>query len=264
MLNPVSKLPVKKVAINNDRRSKDRRINNEERRAEKNIFLRDIDLSSVKEALLKEIDIPKLKESLVDDIKKSLLKEIDVSSIKDVLTKDLHVKDMVSDKTEQVDETILLEPSSPKIDLPAYRYGLTESFIEDHKELMSIYDVILKNAKNKEYTTLPMMLSNFSKKCLSHFNEEEELYVFMKALASSRSDIEKKVATEFTIEMKNLSVSLFSVLNQSHYIPVTDNSVDGFIKEFEELGGILQERITREEKILYVMYENSRKVVDIC
>ena len=248
MLNPVSELPIKKDAPK-----------------EKNIFLRDLDMSAIKEVLLKEIDVPKLKESLVEDIKASLLKEIDVSNIKEVLTKEIIIKDLVSSKesSASVDETILVEQSSLKVNLPAYRYGLTESFIEDHKELLSIYENIMENATEKEYTTLPLMLSKFSKKCLSHFNEEEELYVFMKALASSRSDIEEKVAREFGAEMKNLSVSLFTILNQSNYIPVTDNSVDGFIKEFKELGNILQERIGREEKILFPMYENSRKVVDI-
>ncbi|MCF6189421.1 MAG: hemerythrin domain-containing protein [Cocleimonas sp.] len=242
MLNTVSKLPVKKKSDKTDSK-------------EKNIFLKDIDMKSIKEILLKEIDVPKLKESLVEDIKASLLKEIDVSSIKEMLTKEN--SDSIS-----VDETILVE--TPKINLPAYRYGLTESFIEDHQELLSIYENIMASAKKKEYTMLPMMLSKFSKKCLSHFNEEEELYIFMKALASSRSDIEKKVAREFTMEMKNLSVSLFTILNQSNYIPVSDNSVDGFVKEFETLGDLIKERISREEKILFPMYENSRKVVDIC
>ncbi len=256
MSNTVSKLPLKKSI-------------KEESSKEKNFFLKEIDMRSIKEVLLKEIDVPKLKESLIEDIKASLLQEIDVSSIKEVLTKEIIIKNMGSSKdnsdSASVDETILIEqPSIPKVDLPAYRYGLIESFRESHKEILSIYENIMQNAHDKEYTTMPMMLSNFSKKCLSHFNEEEELYIFMKALASSRSSIEKKVAAEFTIEMKNLSVSLFTILNQSNFIPVTDNSVGGFIKEFEELGNILQERISREEKILFPMYENSRKVVDIC
>jgi len=251
-LNSVSELPVKKESD----------LDNE---GNKNIFLREIDINSIKDLLLKEIDIPKLKETLLADIKASLLKEIDVSSIKDVLTKEIVIKELVLGKedSKSVDETILIERSTPKVDLPAYKYGLTESFIDDHKEILSIYENIMKNAKNREYTTMPLMLSNFSKKCLSHFNNEEELYGLMKALASSRSEIERKVAREFTIEMKNLSVSLFTIINQSNYIPVTNNTVDGFIREFEELGNLLQERISREEKILYPMYENSRKVVDI-
>ncbi len=254
MSSSVSKLPLKKNV-------------KKESSNENNFFLKEIDMHSIKEVLLKEIDVPKLKESLVEDIKASLLQEIDVSSIKEVLPKEIIIKNMGSSKesSASVDETILVEqPTTPKVNLPAYRYGLTESFMEGHKEMLSIYENIMQNAQDKEYTTMPMMLSNFSKKCLSHFNEEEELYIFMKALASSRSSIEKKVASEFTIEMKNLSVSLFTILNQSNFIPVTDNTVDGFIREFEELGSLLQERISREEKILYPMYENSRKVVDIC
>ena len=252
MLDSVSELSVKKES---DSIKEDN----------KNILLREIDIRSVKELFLKEIDVPKLKKTLVEDIKTSLLKEVDVSSIKEVLTKDIVIKELVSGKgnTQAPVSSTFEDPANKKLDLPAYRYGLIESFIEEHQEILSIYENILKNAKDREYTTMPLMLSNFSKKCLKHFNGEEELYNFMKVLASSRSKIERKVAREFSIEMKNLSVSLFTILNQSNYIPVTDNTVDGFIREFEELGSLLQERISREEKILYPMYENSRKVVDI-
>jgi hypothetical protein len=240
----------------------------ENKNKEKSFFFKDIEISAIKEALLTEIDMTKLKESLVDDIKETLLKEIDVSGIKEALTKDITLKSKNSEKTssdDNADKTLVAEEQAiEKVNLPAYKYGLTESLTEDHKELLSIYGNIMESAKNNEFTMLPMMLSNFSKKCLTHVNEEEELYNFMKILAGSRSEIERKVAREFSAEMKNLSVSIFTTLNQSSFIPVTDNSVDGFIKEFEELGSVLQERIGREEKILYPMYENSRKVVDIC
>ncbi len=239
----------------------------EDKNKEKNFFFKDIEISAIKEALLTEIDMTKLKESLIDDIKETLLKEIDISGTKEALTKDISLKSKNSEKAssdKNADKIAEEEQTVEKINLPAYKYGLTDSLIEDHKELLSIYGNIMGSAKKKEFTMLPMMLSNFSKKCLTHVNEEEELYNFMKILAGSRSDIERNVAREFSVEMKNLSVSIFTTLNQSSFIPVTDNSVDGFIKEFEELGNVLQERIGREEKILYPMYENSRKVVDIC
>ena len=59
-------------------------------------------------------------------------------------------------------------------------------------------------------------------------------------------------------------MELFTILNQSKFIPVNDNTVAGFLDEFCQLGAILQERISREETVLYPMYENSRQIVDIC
>ena len=238
----------------------------------KNILFQDIEVNAIKELLLSEIDMPKLKESLIADIKQTLLKEIDISGVKETLTKDItfkkgnfgQVESGKKTRAEGTDNKSNKEEAPEKINLPAYKYGFTETLVEEHKELLSIYENIIHSANKKEFTMMPMMLSKFSKMCFSHFNEEEELYTFMKGLAANRSEIEKKVATEFSIEMKNLSVSLFTTLNQSTFIPVTDNNVNGFIKEFEELGTILQERIGREEKILFPIYENSRKVVDIC
>lgn len=235
----------------------------------KNLLVKDIEMKAIKEVLLKEIDITKLKESLISEIKETLLQEINVSVIKEALTKEIVIKDLLSNKSNIEISPLEAkesqeEPKDKKVNLPAYKYGLTESFKNDHQEIFSIYEIIMHLAKEKEYATLPLMLSKFSKKCLEHFSEEEELYVYMKALAGNRSEIERKVATEFSVEMKNLSVSLFSILNQSNYIPVNDGTVDGFLKELDELGEIVKERIWREERILYPMYENSRKVVDIC
>ncbi len=254
---------------------KDNPINDElEEIKKKNILFQDVEVNAIKELLLSEIDMTKLKESLVADIKQTLLKEIDMSSIKETLTKEITFKKessglRESDKKTRIDDTDNQNKSNSKeitkkFNLPAYKYGFTETLIEEHKEILSIYENIMHSAKEKEFTMMPMMLSKFSKMCLGHFNEEEELYSFMKGLAGNRSEIEKKVATEFSVEMKNLSVSLFTTLNQSSFIPVTDNNVGGFMKEFEEVGTILQERIGREEKILFPLYENSRKVVDIC
>ncbi len=247
-------------------------LKKEDEKDPKHFFFRDIDMNSVKEALLKELDISKLKESLIDDVKATLLKEIDITGIKDALVKDIVVKDLIGGKRTQ-SENIAADVNSVKksqkqkkasVNLPAYKYGIVDGFIKDHQEMLSVYEMIMNYAKDKDYTTLPLMLSQFSKKCHEHFSEEEELYMFMKALAGSRSEIERRVATEFSVEMKNLSLELFTMLNQSKFIPVNDNTVTGFIDEFSQLGAILQERISREETVLYPMYENSRQVVDIC
>lgn len=248
----------------------------EGRKAQKNFFLRDIEMNSVKEALLMEIDISKLKESLIDDIKAILLKEIDISVIKEALLKEIVVKDLIGAKkgsTVTTEVGVATDDAMPikekrkerrSVNLPGYKYGLVDGFITDHQKLLSDYEIIMSNANDRDYAILPLMLSKFSKKCFNHFNEEEELYTFMKALAGSRSEVERRIATEFGAGMKNLSLELFTILNQSKFIPVSDNTVEGFLGEFNQLGEILKERIEREETILYPMYENSRQVVDIC
>ncbi len=237
-------------------------LKKEEMKDQKSFFLRDIDINSIKEALLKEIDISKLKETLVDEVKETLLKEIDISGIKEALIKEIagkrnpdDVKDTKATSAKQAKKTV---------NLPGYKYGLVDNFKKDHQEILSIYEAIMSGAKDKDYIILPLLLSQFSKKCFDHFNEEEELYTFMKALAGSRSEIERRVAIEFSAEMKNISMEFFTILNQSRFLPVNDNTVVGFLDEFCQLGVILQERIGREETVLYPMYENSRQVVDIC
>jgi hypothetical protein len=256
--SPLQKLSVKSV----------KRKDKKKKKGQKNIFLRDIEINSIKEALLKEIDMSKLKEALVDDIKTTLLKEIDMSGIKEALVKEIAIKDLIGGKSDLIDVVTTSEEKKiekkKQVNLPGYKYGLVDSFLKTHQEILTVYTTIMSNAKDKDYAILPLMLSQFSKKCFDHFNDEEELYTFMKALAGSRSEIERRIAMEFSAEMKNLSLELFTILNQSRFIPVNDTTVVGFIDEFQQLGDVLQERIKREEAVLYPMYENSRQVVDIC
>ena len=87
--------------------------------------------------------------------------------------------------------------------------------------------------------------------------------VILKILASNKSQLEQNVVADFSSEMKDISISIFAFLTQSPFIPVNENNINVFIEEFQKLGLQLQDRIQREEKILYPIYKNSRKVVDI-
>ena len=147
---------------------------------------------------------------------------------------------------------------------PAYDSSLIGVLESDHEEIVFFYNQVLKTARDRDYVALKWMLGEFATLCTNHFQVEDEmLYGYMKTLASKKSRVEQKVVTDFCSEMKNISISIFSSVIQSPNIPVNDKTVDGFIKEFSEMGFILQDRIEREESILYPIYQKSRKVVDI-
>ena len=136
--------------------------------------------------------------------------------------------------------------------LPAYDFSLIGALESDHEQILKLYDEVLKAANSRKFETLQLLLVEFATSFTNHIQVEDELlYGYLKTLASTRSHTEQRVVAEFSSEMKNISISVFSFLSQSPYIPVTDSTIDNFIEEFTQMGTLLQDRIKREEKNLY-------------
>ncbi len=154
----------------------------------------------------------------------------------------------------------------PKISqyLPVYDMSLIGALESDHIQILDLYNKILTSAKNEKYLSMQLSLVEFATSFTDHIQiEDEKLYGYLKILAKNKSHLEQKIVAGFHSEMKNISISVFSFLSQSPHIPVNENNVDNFIAEFEQIGLLLQDRIKREEMILYPIYKNSRKVVNI-
>ncbi len=148
--------------------------------------------------------------------------------------------------------------------LPAYDTSLIGALKSDHEDIVILYNQVLKTARSRDYIALQRMLGEFATLHTNHTQmEDERIYGYLKTLASKKSHVEQRVLADFSSEMKNISISIFSSVSQSPNIPVNDKTVEAFIEEFSLMGFILQDRIEREECILYPIYENSRKVVDI-
>lgn len=148
--------------------------------------------------------------------------------------------------------------------LPAYDMSLINSLENDHEEILELFNKVLESAKNEEFRTLQLLLVEFATSFTDHIHIEDEiLYGYLKILASNKSDLEQKIVSDFSSEMKNISISIFDFLTQSPFIPVNETNIHAFIIEFESIGMLLQDRIEREETVLYPIYENSNKVVNI-
>jgi len=139
---------------------------------------------------------------------------------------------------------------------PEYDNKLVSSLHDDHRQIIKLYNLILTSAKNKDYTNVQCLLVDFATSLAHHLQiEDKQLYGFLKLLAGKKSKLEHKIIADFSSEMKDIAISVFSSINQSPNIPVNDANVDDFIEEFSEIGLILQDRMQREENILYPIYE---------
>lgn len=151
-----------------------------------------------------------------------------------------------------------------KSSLPAYDLSLLGSLKYDHIQILDIYDQVLSAAIKKDFVNLKPLLKEFSIALTNHIQvEDEQLYGYLKTLANHKSYTAKKVVDKFASEMKNISIEIFSFLSQSPCTPVNEETRDEFIKCFKKIGEELQSRINHEEEVLYPIYKNSRKVVNI-
>lgn len=148
--------------------------------------------------------------------------------------------------------------------LPTYDISLIGALESDHDQILALYRNILQQAIEKDYAVLQLTLVEFATAFTNHIQvEDDNLYSYLKTMASTKSSTEQKVVANFSSEMKNISISIFSFFSQSPFIPVNENNIDHFIAEFKQMGTLLEDRIQREEKILYPIYKSSRKVVNI-
>ncbi|KAG1707731.1 hypothetical protein GQR58_003381 [Nymphon striatum] len=257
------------------------------------LLLKEVDIKDVKKLLLKEINIKEIqallvKEISVDEIKELLLTEIDV---KKLLLKEMDLKELLSlhqgekpknllgrdvtnekpssrsdeESHNELKKEIRKEPKKePELCLPAYDFSLIETLKVHQNEVLSLYELSLQRAKEKKYDAFAEAFGLFTTEYTYYFQKvDEELYGYLKGFVSLKNQVEKKVFNQFISEMKNITLTISSIINQSSYIPVRDDTVDGFVTEFTYLGEMLKDRIKREDKIIYPLYENSRKVVNI-
>lgn len=151
-----------------------------------------------------------------------------------------------------------------KAKVPTYDNALIVTLENDHKVMMSTFEKMMESAKEGNYLLLAHLLEDFTTLCANHIKkEDDELYMYLDHIIKTKSKAEVKVFSEYRFEMKNISTSIFNTINQNPNIPVSEDTAEAFISDFDVLGNVLKDRIEREERILYPIYANSRKVVNI-
>ncbi len=257
------------------------------------VLEKEIETKHLKKFLVQEIEIKKLKELLATEIKlkEFLVQEIDIKKLfssheqakidkeeseykpinKAVSDNNLKKLDTGASKEKTKDnlnkssksETSKVLSQSPK-KLPAYDYTLIKTLEEEQAELMFIYKEMMKHADTEQYNAAAGRLEAFSSKIKAHFHKvDKELYSYLRTFIQLKYPKRERAFNELNLEMKNISIEIFFSITQSPFIPVNARSRAEFIKEFTNLGKLLQRRIHREETVLHVMYEESNGATNI-
>jgi len=141
-----------------------------------------------------------------------------------------------------------------------YDCKLIDMLKEENRVLLIQYRQILQYAEEEKYDFIPTMLQDFSSLLMDHLRKEDlELNFYLDSCYRRgilREDLHEALAgyDDFCSVMKEETIEIDHLMNHSSYIPVTKNTVSGFLSEFSKLGKILMIRIYNEETILYPVY----------
>ncbi len=233
---------------------------------------------NVKEFLEMEIELTKLKELLATEIKlkEFLVQEIDLGKLlskprpsaeKTSVTEDDEAKESAKASNDEAElESKANAKIKPEIkrDLPAYDYSLIETLHAEHKRIRFIFNRIMSYAIEKDYDKVAGQLEAFNKEIRTHYQKADtDLYAYLKTYVQIKYPKREKAFTQLSLEMKNLSIEIYYTISQSPNVPLTEKTYKGFMKDFMSVGKLLNERILREESVLFKMYQQTNVAKDI-
>lgn len=149
---------------------------------------------------------------------------------------------------------------SKKKSKKAYNQTLIDTLKEENKELLVRYNLIIKYAENENFEYLPSLLQEFSALMVDHLQKEDaELNFYLDTCYHEgmlKGHLKEAMGgyDDFRLAMKEKSIEIKCLINHSSYIPVTNKTVHGFLREFKNIGETLIKRIYNEEAMLYPLY----------
>jgi len=209
-------------------------------------------LESFKEVLTKDIELEKLKDVLESEIR-----------LKEFLLHNVEIRNLVTSKKNQQKKSTHSNDSSLKSYdmgrfLQDYDDKLIDSLKNDHKELLFLYDQIIKNAKAKKFTLVSVHLETFKTLLTQHYHKaDQKLYGYLELFIRHKHPKRQQAFDALSQEMKKISISIFYSLSETVEIKLSNDSYYCFMCSFTKLGKELNKRIHQEVTLLHNMYEES-------
>jgi len=135
-----------------------------------------------------------------------------------------------------------------------YSPELVDMLKEDHQKMLALYGEIKAAFEAKDYPGVSGMLEKLKSSLQSHLlTENVRLYIYLdRCLANDQTNSE--LIRGFRREMDDIAKVAMSFINKYSAIGVDEDLASHFDKDFATIGKVLEERITKEEMILYPLY----------
>lgn len=131
---------------------------------------------------------------------------------------------------------------------------LIEQLTADHRDLLNTYIAVMAAAKAADTKGVTSGLEQMQTQLRAHLlTEKVRLYVYLDHMLKDDAATRTRVR-ELRREMDRIARQAMAFFLRYAGIGEGDQSLEGFIAEFEAMGVVLNERIEREEATLYTLY----------
>ena len=137
----------------------------------------------------------------------------------------------------------------------SYDNKLIKNLKQDHKELLNIFQKIVKDAKKGNIDRILEDLDDFKFEFKTHIQlEEQYFYPYVLKKHKNNSNIASMLKKKEE-EMQEITKTLFIFFDKYENKDYLKNNLDKFKQELTILGNALKERIHFEENNMYTLYQ---------
>lgn len=138
---------------------------------------------------------------------------------------------------------------------PSYDSRLIESLKHDHHSLVELFQQIGQTAERARFHELPALLIAFKTGLESHvIAENVRFYNYVEnSLAGDEENL--LLIRSFRREMNAIARGVVDFVKKYQRAPFTEATRDAFLRDYAVVGGLLSQRIQREEANLYPLYQ---------
>ncbi len=144
---------------------------------------------------------------------------------------------------------------APAPRVPRYDSSLIASLKQDHHSLVELFEQVGRLAERGRFRELPATLVAFKTALESHVIAENVR--FYNYVENSLVGDEENLALirSFRREMNVIARSVVDFVKKYQRYDFDDNTKQAFLREYAAVGGLLAQRIQREEGNLYPLYQ---------
>ncbi|MEO8673009.1 MAG: hemerythrin domain-containing protein [Tahibacter sp.] len=138
---------------------------------------------------------------------------------------------------------------------PSYDSRLVESLKHDHQELVALFQQIGQAFDTRRHTEIPQQLVAFKTHLEAHLlSENVRFYNYVEY--NLRDDSENlSLIRDFRREMNSIARGVIDFVKKYQRGLNDESSRQSFLSDYRTVGGLLVQRIEREEGSLYPLYQ---------
>lgn len=162
---------------------------------------------------------------------------------------------MGQDDSSRSKPAVAAQAAAPTPRVPAYDSRLIESLKHDHHGLVELFQQIGSTAERGRFRELPALLIAFKTGLESHvIAENVRFYNYVEnSLASDPENL--ALIRSFRREMNSIARGVVDFVKKYQHAAFNEATREAFLRDYAVVGGLLSQRIQREEANLYPLYQ---------